>query len=362
MTRPGRGWTRNPITERLGVELPIVLGPFGGASSTALVAAVSNAGGLGSYGAYGLSGERILQVAQEIRQQTARPFAMNLWIPHEGSDDYRVSEEEFQHHLAPLIRWFHELGVEPPSRPERFFPPFAEQVDAVLEARPAAFSCVYGVPPADVLERAHEQGIVVMGTVSTVAEARLLENAGVDVIVASGLEAAGHRVSFLKPAEQSLMGNLALVPRVVDAVRVPVIVAGGIATGRGVAAALTLGAQGVQIGTAFLATDESAASEFHREKLFSSEAAETVLTRAFSGRLARGIPNYFSQAVESGEQPVAPFPLQSWLMGRLKQAATAQGRSDLVSLWAGQAAPLIRHHTAHDVMDALVEETGELLA
>lgn len=354
-------WTDTRFTRLLGIERPILLGPFGGASSIDLVAAVSDAGGLGSYGAYGLPGERILEVAAEIRGRTERPFSLNLWIPHEGSDDYRPSAEEFTRYLDPLKPYFDELGVPLPELPERLFPSHREQVEALLEARPAAFSFVYGVPDPDILERARALGITTMGTVSTVEEAILVAEAGVDVVVASGLEAGGHRVSFLKPAEDSLMGNLSLIPRVADAVTVPVVAAGGIADGRGIAAALMLGADAVQLGTAFLATDQSAASGFHREKLWSEEAGTTVLTRAFSGRLARGIPNEFSRAADGGTVPIAPFPLQSWLVGRFKSAAIAQGRSDLVSLWAGQAAPLIRHHDATELVGALVAQTNELL-
>ncbi len=356
-----RNWTSTPFTRMLGIELPIVLGPMGGASSTGLVATVSRAGGLGSYGAYGLPGERILDVARDIRARTDRPFALNVWIPHDGGDDYRPDEEEFARHLAPLAGWFEELGVPLPVRPERLMPGHEEQVEAVLEARPAALSFVFGAPAPGILDRARSLGITTMGTASTVAEAVFLEQAGVDVIVASGLEAGGHRVSFLKPAEESLVGNLALIPQVADAVGVPVVAAGGIADGRGVAAAMTLGADAVQLGTAFLATDESAASGPHREKLWSEEAGTTVLTRAFSGRLARGIPNGLSRAVDAGEQPVAPFPLQGWLLGRLKAAAVEQGRTDLFSLWAGQSAGLLRHHDATDLIRALVDDAGKRL-
>ena len=354
-------WRSTPFTRMLGIDLPIVLGPMGGASSAELVATVSTAGGLGSYGAYGLSGERILDVARDIRERTDRPFALNIWIPHDGGDDYLPDEEEFARHLAPLAGWFEELGVPLPTRPERLNPSHREQVEALLEARPAAFSFVFGAPTPDILDRARSLGIKTMGTVSTVEEAVFLEKAGVDVIVASGLEAGGHRVSFLKPAEESLVGNLALIPQVADAVRAPVVAAGGIGDGRGVAAAMTLGADAVQLGTAFLATDESAASGPHREKLWSEEAGTTALTRAFSGRLARGIPNGLSRAVDAGEQPIAPFPLQGWLLGKLKAAAIERGRTDLFSLWAGQSARLLRHHDATGLIRSLVDEAGQYL-
>lgn len=356
-----RNWRSTPLTRMLGIDLPIVLGPMGGASSTELVATVSQAGGLGSYGAYGLSGERILEVARDIRERTDRPFALNVWIPHDDGDDYLPDEEEFARHLAPLIGWFEELGVPLPTRPNRLLPSHHEQVEAVLEAGPAAFSFVFGAPAPEILDRARGLGIATMGTASTVEEAVFLENAGVDVVVASGLEAGGHRVAFLKPAEESLVGNLALIPQVADAVGTPVVAAGGIADGRGVAAAMTLGADAVQIGTAFLATNESAASGPHRAKLWSAEARTTVLTRAFSGRLARGIPNGLSRAVDAGEQLIAPFPLQGWLLGKLKTAAIERGRTDLFSLWAGQSASLLRHRDARELVEALAAEANQYL-
>jgi len=178
-----------------------------------------------------------------------------------------------------------------------------------------------------------------------------LDAAGVDAIVASGAEAAGHRVSFLAPAEDSLVGTMALVPQVVDAVHAPVIAAGGIADRRGVAAAFALGASGVQVGTAFLRTSASAAPPSHRAAIAAASDTGTVLTRALSGRLARGIPNHAVRVLEAGE--VAPFPAQNWLTGRFRAVAAAQDRGDLLSLWAGQAAALTRHDDAEAVFAEL---------
>lgn len=356
-------WKSTALTTRLGLDLPIVLGPFGGASSVDLVAAVSDTGGLGSYGAYGLPGEKITAVAEEIRAKTDRPFALNIWLPYEDSDTYLPSPEEYEQHLAPLLPLFEQLEVTPPDLPDRLFPTFTEQLEAVLDARPAVFSFLYGVPEPDVLDRAHERGITTMGTATTVDEAIALDRAGVQIIVASGAEAAGHRPAFLDRPENSLRGVFSLVPQVCDVVRAPVVAAGGITDGRGLAAALDLGAQGVVVGTALLATDESAISPLHRDALFGPEARHTVLTRAFSGRLARGVRNDFAKRVDAGDIPVAPFPLQSWLLGKLKPAAIAQGRADLISLWAGQSAPLLRGRTtASATIKAMVTEADRILS
>ncbi len=359
----GTAWRASAFARQLGLSAPIVQGPFGGGlSSVELAAVVSEAGGLGSFGVHHLGGEGIHEVAQAIRARTHRPFALNLWIPHEDSEDPTLSQEAFDEAAVTLQPYYEELGVSLPSKPVRFTPPYTEQIAAVLEARPAVFSFVFGIPDPAVLARCRELGIMTIGTVTSVSEAQALERAGVDAIVASGFEAGGHRVSFLRAPEESLMGTLSLVPMVVDAVRIPVIAAGGIADGRGVAAALCLGAQGVQIGTAFLACDESAAPDVHRTALRGPEAGDTVLTRAFTGRLARGIRNAFTESMRVHTGAYARYPVQAWLTARYKQAAIEQGRSDLLSLWSGQSAPLIRHHKASDLFTALVQETDRVLA
>ncbi|HWU48201.1 MAG TPA: DUF561 domain-containing protein [Humibacter sp.] len=352
-------WRDTAITELLGIDLPVVLGPFGGASSVDLVAAVSENGGLGSYGLYGLDADRIRAVAAELRTATNRPFALNLWLPH--GEEPHPDADEYARYLPALAPYFNELGLPLPQRPNRYLVPFDEQIDAAIEAAPAALSFVFGVPEQALMERCSDAGIAVIGTATTVEEARALDAGGVDAIVATGLEAAGHRVSFLRPAEESLIGTIALVPRVVDAVRVPVIAAGGIADGRGVAAALALGASAVQIGTAFLACDESAANPPHRARLWSPEAEDTVLTTVFSGRSARGIPNRMSRELGAIADELAPFPVQNWLTGHLKRAAAAAGDPDFTSLWAGQAAPLIRHRSAPELIAALQREVDDIL-
>jgi nitronate monooxygenase len=207
------------------------------------------------------------------------------------------------------------------------------------------------------LDRCRGAGIATLGAATTAAEAKLLEAAGVDMIVASGLEAGGHRISFLREPEECLTGTMALIPQVADAVRIPVIAAGGIADGRGIAAALKLGASAVQVGTAFLACDESNASALHRAKLFSADARRTTLTRAFTGRLARSIHNDFIDALAGKEKILPPYPVHGWLTAQLKSAALAENRADVISLWSGQGAPLLRHHRAGELLRSLIDET-----
>ncbi|MFD5278596.1 NAD(P)H-dependent flavin oxidoreductase [Pseudarthrobacter sp. NPDC058362] len=340
----------NRLAGLLGIDIPVVLGPFGGVSSVGLTAAVSDGGGLGSFGLYGYDGEAIRRTAAELHAATSRPFALNLWVPT-GTETTSLPQADFDRYAIALKPFFDELGLPLPQLPDRLMADYAGQVEAALEARPAVVSFVFGVPSPEVVEAAHRQGTKVLGTATTVAEAVALEAGGVDAVVASGAESGGHRVSFLAPAEESLVGTFALVPQVADAVRIPVIAAGGVADRRGVAAALALGADGVQVGTAFLSTAESAAVPAYRDLLHSPAAAQTVLTRAMSGRLARGIPNTATRSV--AEDQIAPFPVQNWLTGRFRAEAAAQGNTNLMSLWAGQAAPLLRHRNAADVLAEL---------
>ncbi|WP_308798193.1 NAD(P)H-dependent flavin oxidoreductase [Agromyces silvae] len=340
------------LTDLLGVTHPVVLGPFGGASSVALTAAVSELGGLGSFGLYGYDRDRILEVGAALRATTTRPFALNLWLPmpepvREGTADFAEAAEA----LRPL---FESVGVAVPERaPSAVLPSFEEQWAAVLEVRPAVASFIFGVPPEQVMLDCRDRGIRVIGSATTPAEARALAGAGVDAVVATGSDAAGHRPSFLREAERSLVGAFSLIPQVVDAVDVPVIAAGGIADRRGAAAAIALGADGVQVGTAFLRTTESAITDAYRAAIVATAPDDTVLTRAMSGRLARGARNAAVAHIESTGS-VTAFPVQNWLTGQFRAAAGAAGRADLQSLWMGQSAPLAVRTRAAEVFEEIV--------
>ena len=350
-------WNDNGFTQLLGLRYPIVQGPFGGGlSSVELTVTVTEAGGLGSFGVHHLSGQQIRDVAAEIRARTRRAFALNLWMPVPGREHIAVSEREnalWRQHFQP---YFDELGVPMPSTEEVPRPSLQEQMDAVLAAEPTVFSFVFGVPPPAMLHACRDARIVTCGTATTAAEARLLAEAGVDCIVATGFEAGGHRVSFLREPEYCLTGLMALIPQVADAVTIPVIAAGGIADGRGIRAALALGAQGVQIGTAFLACDESNVSTAHRHILFSAEAHDTVLTKVFSGRLARGVRNRMAIENQGVEAQLPGYPAHTWFMSHLKAAAIQQHRPDVMALWCGQSAALLEDRKAEKLMRRLVAE------
>lgn len=346
-------WNNNRFTRLLNLDIPLVQGPFGGGlSSVTLAATVSQAGGLGSFGAHHLSGSEILSTAAAIRERTDRPFALNLWLPPHDP----VSPDSITRGQALLAPFYQQLGQPLPATPtDRYWPDYEEQAEAILDARPAVFSFVYGIPSPKVLKACRQHRIRTLGAATTVAEARALEDAGVDAIVATGLEAGGHRVSFLDRPEQSLHGGIALIPAIRRAVSVPVVAAGGIADGQAMAAAMVLGADAVQVGTAFLACEESNASAIHRQMLFSERAADTQLTRAFTGRLARGIRNRFMDAL--ADQPDIPgYPLQTWLTRPLKQAAATQNDPEYMALWAGQSASLLQHHHAGALIASLLED------
>lgn len=352
-------WYHTPAAKVLGAQYPILQGPFGGGlSSVKLAAMVSNMGGVGGYGAYTLTPEEIIRVNKDLREATDKPYNINLWVsdtdvPPEGIDDikFEKTKELFRH-------YFEDLGVEFPDKPAAQPGRFGNQVDVVLDLRPPVFSFTFGIPEADILEQCNKRGIVTTGTATTLDEALALETAGIDLIIASGFEAGGHRPSFLAPAEASLTGIFVLVQQIKDRVRTPVIAAGGIATGKGIAAALTLGADGVQVGTAFLACEESGAPSFHRDLLFSDRSKYSTLTRAFSGRLGRGLMNRIAGDMKGKEKDLLPFPLQSRFIGAFRQAAIEGEKWELIAAWGGQIAPLLTHRKAADLMEALIADTG----
>jgi nitronate monooxygenase len=354
-------WNRNRLTDRLGIEIPIVQGPLGGLSSQRLTAAVSNFGGLGSFGAHSRTPAEIRDVIAEIRSLTSRPFAMNLWVSMEDEGARSSDETAFNRSLTPLAGHLAELGVPRPAYRPYSPTRFEDQARVLLESNVPVFSFIFGIPPREILEECRAKGIVMIGTATTPDEAAALEQAGVDAIAASGFEAGGHRGSFLRPAEDSLTGTISLVPRVVDLVSVPVIAAGGIADGRGIVAALALGADGVQMGTVFLVCEESGASRLHRAALLGEQAGHTSLTRGFSGRLARGIHNRLLEELNQNGAEILPYPLQRALVRNLATAAESADRSDLVPLWAGQSAPLLRFTDVTELLTSLVEQVSEVV-
>jgi nitronate monooxygenase len=351
-------WSKTKFTKLLGIDYPIVQGPFGGGvSSVKLTSTVSNAGGLGSFGGQPFSSKEIIEICNEIRKFTNKPFNINLWVNDRDARLATFGDEDYKKLTELFKPYFNELNLPIPERPTNLGAKFEEQIEAIYEAKPAIFSFVYGIPSSVILENCRRLGIKTVGTATTVDEAIALENAGVDAIVATGFEAGGHRVSFLRSAEDSLTGTFSLIPQVADNIKIPIIAAGGIADARGIKAALALGADAVQMGTAFLATSQSNASEDYKDKLFTSDAKYTTLTKVFTGRLSRGIKNGLTEELKNHEDLFAPYPLQSKFMGLLKAyPATANSNPDFKSYWAGQSASLLKHRDAKILIETLVNE------
>jgi nitronate monooxygenase len=353
-------WNENRLTAKLGIDYPIIQGPLGGLSSQKLTAAVSNFGGLGSFGTHALAPEAIKDVLDEIRSLTSKPFAMNLWVSMEDEGAKTSDESAFNRSLAPLAAHLSALGAPRPTYRPYLPIRFEDQARVLLDANVPVFSFIFGIAPREILEECRTKHIVTIGTATTPEEAAALQEAGVDAIVASGFEAGGHRGSFLRSAEDSLTGTFSLVPQIADMVDVSVIAAGGIADARGVIAALALGAEAVQIGTAFLACEESGADVLHRHALREKKAGHTALTKGFTGRLARGIHNRLIQELNKPGIEILPYPLQRGLVRNLSIAAEAAGRSDLLPLWAGQSANLSTCTNVSAFLTSLVKEVSEI--
>lgn len=352
-------WPRNDLLRRLGVEHPIIQAPMaGGPSTPALVAAVSAAGALGSFAGGYLSPDAIRAAIREIRRLTDRPFALNLFVPEPGARP--IDPEEIARANEALRPFREELGLPPP--PGLPGPPrFPDQLAVALEEKVPVFSFTFGSLPAEEVRRLHAAGTLVLGTATNLKEGRILEGAGVDAVVAQGSEAGGHRGTFAGPSEEGLIGTMALVPQLAGRLRVPVIAAGGIMDGRGIVAALALGAQAAQMGTAFLAAAESGAHPRHKEALLHpAEEDRTALTRAFTGRLARGVRNRFMIEMER-RGAILPYPAQGTLTQDIRLASARAERADFMSLWAGQGASLATARSAGEIVRDLVEQARGVL-
>ncbi len=348
------------LTKRLGMAYPVVQAPLaGGGDTPSLVAAVCEAGGLGFIGAAYLTPEQIGEVSREVRAQTSRPFGINLFAPVPVPD----LPEDPQPALECVAPYFAELGLPPPVVPERARDSFDEQLASALESGASVFSFTLGILLKSVIETVKGRGMFLIGTATTVEEAIALEKAGVDAIVTQGSEAGGHRATFGADFDAGLVGTISLVPQVVDAVMVPVIASGGIMDGRGIAAALALGASAAQLGTAFLTCDEAGVPEVYKVAILKAREHETRLTRAFSGRPARGIANRFMMELKGRETAgaILPFPLQNQLTRPLRSAAAKQGRAEFLSLWAGQGIRLARRRAAAQLVECLAIETETII-
>jgi nitronate monooxygenase len=335
------------------MEFPIVQGPMaGGACTPTLVAGVSNAGGLGSLPGSLLTPAAIREQVGQIRSMTDRPFLLNFFVQETPAP----SQQEISAASELLRPIWESLGWRELPVPGQWAQDFGAQFETLLELKPAAASFTFDILTATQVERLHSAGIAVIGTITTVDEALAWENVGADAVVASGIEAGGHRGTFLGPQEDATLPAHRLWPLVAEAVEIPVIAAGGIMTGVDIMEALALGARAVQMGTAFLVTDESGIHPAYKQKLLSGSGLKTRLTRSFSGRYARGIENRFMKQMESVETQVPAYPVQNALTGSIRAAAAASGDTELMSMWAGAEVGRSRALSVAQLMQTLVAE------
>lgn len=349
---------RTALTERLGLEVPVIQAPMASVATPALAAAVSNAGGLGSLGSATLAPDALAAQIEEVSAATDRPFNVNFFC-HERPRDDPARAAAFRARLAGYYAEENLSGVPDPAEP---FEPFDEErLEVVLETRPAVVSFHFGAPRRDWLVAIQEAGCLTLATATTVEEARDLEAAGVEVIVAQGWEAGGHRGTYKTPFERAQVGTLALVPQVVDAVSVPVVAAGGIGDGRGIAAVLALGAAAAQLGTSFVLAAESAAPEIYRAALAEASESDTRVTRLFTGRPARALVERYVGDMTPHETEVPDFPLAGPMVRPLTEAGLRRGVPDFHPLWSGQAARLARDEPAAAIVMRLARETEQAL-
>ena len=336
------------FSQRMGIRMPILLAPMAGACPPALSIAVANAGGLGACGALLMNPEAISAWCEEFRRGSNGGFQLNLWIP-DPAPVRNVEAEARQREF--LGTWGPEVGEE---AGRGVLPDFDAQCEALLAARPRAISSIMGLYAPRFVAEMKARGILWFATATTVDEARAGEAAGADAIIAQGMEAGGHRGSFdPEKAEAQLVGLMALVPQVADAVSIPVIATGGIADARGVAAALVLGASAVMIGTGFLRALESSVHARYAEMLGGTEAEQTTITRAFTGRAGRGISNRYVRMSSRADVRPAPYPIQRGLTRGMREEAIKAGDTERMQMWSGQAARLAQARPAGEITEEL---------
>lgn len=351
-------WNKTQATELLKIKYPIIQGPFGGTFSSAkLVSTVSNLGGMGSFGLNSYSPEEILEIDKEIKQLTNKTYALNLWVPLKNDPTDNYEKDDFEELKKIFKPYFDKMQIPLPEMPNPKTQGFEIQIEAILKTKPPVASFIFGIPPKEIISELKKRAITSIATATSLEEAALIEEAGIDFVVASGSEAGGHRASFIKSAEESLTSTHLLVHQVVDNVNIPVIAAGGISNGRNIANVLKLGASAAQIGTAFLATNESNASTIHKSKLLSNEPIKTDLTKVYTGRLARAISNNLSRDFETANnERIAPYPIQSAFLKSLRKVSVEQDKLDYAAFWSGQPSSILKYKSANKLFNSLVSE------
>jgi nitronate monooxygenase len=353
---------KKELTNILGIQYPILQAPMaGGITTSELVSAVSDNGGLGMVGAGYMTPSQLQNQIKDIKKRTQRKFAVNLFVPNEF---YCTEKEMLDGYklLEPYRSLFSLETYNPEVMPgEKARKMFHDQINVLIEERVSIVSFTFGLPPKEILTLLKEQGITIIGTATTVQEAVFNEKMGVDAIVAQGSEAGGHRGSFQENEDSGMIGLMSLIPQIADSVTIPVIAAGGIMDGRGIAASVCLGAEGVQMGTAFLTCHESGAHPIHKEAILNSSEENTTMTKAFSGKWARGINNKFIKDFQDKQHFLPPFPVQNTLTKEIRSASKARNNPEYMSLWSGQSPQLAKKLSVPELMEELIRESEKLL-
>jgi nitronate monooxygenase len=352
-------WNDKRVIDLLGIEHPIIQAPMAGSTNPKLVATVCNADGLGGLGAAGIAPDDLRSVIREIRALTDRPFNVNLF--NRSTEEYD-SETKPGPRFTELLKTYHcEMGLGPIPDPVPLFGPADNQLEVLIDEKIPVISFHFGVD-AQTVARAKQAGAKVLCSATTLSEARLLEKAGVDAIIAQGAEAGGHRGTFRGDYRQALVGTLALVPRMVDEVSVPVIAAGGIMDARGIVACLALGASAVQMGTAFLGCPEATVTPAWRDVLSAAEAEITVVTEVISGKPARGLRNRYINEMEDVDEPLLPYPAQFSVSRVLRNESAKRGDPSFIAMWAGQGVGLFKPQPAAELISQLVADSYQLIS
>jgi nitronate monooxygenase len=353
----------NEMTELLKIKYPIIQAPMaGGVTTSKLVAETSNSGGLGMIAAGYMTPVQLREQIREIKELTVNSFGVNLFVPNE----FNVTENEvkaanqFLNPIRQQLDLHQQDNFEIPNF-NTLFEKFIEQINVVVEENVPICSFTFGIPSKEVMAELKKANIILMGTATTVAEAVENQNAGMDIVVAQGSEAGGHRGSFIHRSQESLIGLMALIPQVADKVSIPVVAAGGIMDGRGLMASICLGAMGVQMGTAFLTCMESGAHQVYKEAILHANEDQTVLTRAFSGKWARGIENKFIFEMQKHEALLPEFPIQNLLTQEIRKTSASQNNPDFLSLWSGQSPRLAKSQTVESLIKNIISEANKLI-
>ncbi|WP_109830622.1 NAD(P)H-dependent flavin oxidoreductase [Reichenbachiella versicolor] len=354
-------WNKTKATQLLNIKYPIIQGPFGGSfSSVKLLSTVSNLGGLGSFGLNSFSHEQILEIGSAIKKATSKPYNLNLWVPLKSDPVHRFKEQDYNAWKDTYDPIFREVDLSIPAAMPKNELNFEDQLEAVLKLRPPVVSFIFGIPPLEAIKELKKNGTTIIAAATTIEEALLLNDTEVDIMIATGKEAGGHRPSFLNAAENSLQSTEDLLKLILAKLDKPIIAAGGISNGEIAWKYLEMGAGAVQLGTAFLATHESGATLEHKELLLSKNSYSTELSKIFTGRLARTITNSFS--IDSLEKLIhAPYPLQSKLLSPLMKKYKENGWGEKLAFWAGEPSAILTKRSTESLFESLIQEI-ELLA